>query len=437
MTDPTGWSPLSDRLAAPAAPSAPSPVRSDCGCALCRVRDALDLQATARWLATRRTRRGGLLGVACCPLHAWRLRACCTAAADQDAMDLLQVRPPESQETARWHVAAALTFERALATGVRDATLLSRRLGMPDVLGLLVSLTGDLPPGLLSMEPRCPLCARSAQMRSRALEVFTDRCAAATPAQRQALAHSLCPSDRRLCAPLVEHFTEFEPPPSEPASRAEIRWWDVPGYGQRSRALVERLIYAPEELPDGVCPACWVRAQQERALVAVLARAPATDLSATHRIALGQEEWEFPEPVAWNMREFCSRHFMLVRAAAAGESPGSYGEATAVQGHALPLVWPTGTLRAAPEERTCQVCMALCGWDAIRLWGLQRASGSALLFEEVTLRLRAALEQRRFALCLTLQRRCWTGRPGPYASNTTRCTPISGMRMKCAPWMTR
>lgn len=42
-------------------------------CLICRLRDAADRTLTVRWLAAFRGNRGEALGVACCPLHAWRL----------------------------------------------------------------------------------------------------------------------------------------------------------------------------------------------------------------------------------------------------------------------------------------------------------------------------------------------------------------------------
>lgn len=141
--------------------------------------------------------------------------------------------------------------------------------------------------------------------------------------------------------------------------------------------------------------------------MAALAVVSASDVSSDDAVAIHVygEEWRIAVPAEWRADVLCSRHTALLHTDSVAPLPE--------QAHAdglSPTVWPAGTLRREPD-RACPVCSVLSNWDRIRIAGLQRASGAALLLDDVAARLREALTARSTALCLRHWRAATTAPP--------------------------
>lgn len=386
-------------------------------CIVCRARDDLDRATTLRWLDQRHIRRHEALGVACCPRHTWRLHEVC-----RDVREAPGPTHPLNEATAaaapripddggRQHAAVAQVLEQALHTLRANLDTVARRFERRGVFRYLLAVGGDAQCGLLEESPPCVLCGHAALFEDAALNRFERVYAAEDTRTRRELVRWRCPRDQRLTAHLGERFPELSLPSRPSSTVSSLNWWQVPGYRDDPRPFVARLLVDERGVPDTGCPACWMRGEHEQMLLGLLREAVPHHLSAAAASqaardaerAVASQRGAREQPLVMNdlaLADLCARHAALARSGLVSDrtpDPTSTGVPLA---RPVPALWPTGTLRASAVDPHCSLCLAIEGWDSTRLWGLQRAAGSALLFEDITRRLRLALERRHTGLCL-------------------------------------
>lgn len=373
-------------------------------CPLCQLRDVLDRAATARWLAdyqAHRVRRRQLLGVACCPLHVWRLHEV-NELADAPPSPMTDWAESGAAETDANDVSHQSLYLRLLHWATREIlrqfAVADARLERLDMRGLITKMRGNIVPALLRVRPTCPLCAAALEAERTALARFAGIWVSATSSERVVLAQRLCPADAQLSAAQVAGLHEFQTFDATQPTTGGTYWWQVPVLGMDDRSLVERLLEGTADLPDGICPACWARAEHERALVAAL---PERRRSAEADAAWDEEQLRHTsDTVHREAAVLCARHAAHAGGVVLEESILAGGLEEGKMGYRVPRVWPTGTLRSTPFEDACFVCQALRGHDVLRLAGLRRAVGFGLFGDDVTRRLSTALNERQTALCL-------------------------------------
>jgi hypothetical protein len=371
-------------------------------CFVCQARDTIDQDISARWLTARLTNnthhisQNQLLGVMCCPIHAWRMYATYTY----------------TSHTA--HVANGASdipaLQQTVNTILQDFASLAARLARR---GLHSHNFRNSYPHIEVM-PACPLCREAhSAVEQKALSLFAESYAAASPAERQSLVWELCPPDHRLGRAYMSpspHGAAFPQPPTPRPLRDNDGWWQVPGHSIRGKPFVRSLLDASSTtggLPDHYCPLCWAQAYQEQMVVAVMQQGlPYVEGTESAVVEVKSERWRFETAMTWDIETLCSRHMALVRMArqsdhlfsAHGENLGNTGARLADSWN--PLQWPSGALRASPLEGTCPLCRVLSGWDAVRQEGLWRAARKTPLLEDITAQLHEALKGRQTALCL-------------------------------------
>lgn len=379
------------------------------GCLVCWLRDAADHTATARWLTAVRHSRHEELAALCCPLHAWRLW-------ELAFPDPQPSEPPASDTGDYLYQHARMTGMLAHAVGAlsRQLEAVGEHFGDTGWRGRLTHLLGDRPPALLWERPRCPVCAsqlHTAEADESALfHHFIAIYVSLPPGDRARVAAQLCPRDRRLCQPYTTAFAELAPAPRRYAAGRLPKWWAPPTAGNEDRAFATRLIEGDPRLPDDACPACFVRAEHERALLAEIRRmGTSTQRAAASPVIEAAREGE-PGGNAEGARaaeleaiveDLCPRHAALLRLGLATDMRGAgLGAAPEVSPSYTPGQWPAGTLRPVTHESGCLLCMTLWGWNLARMEGMRRAAGSAALYEAITARLTSALAGRRYVFCL-------------------------------------
>lgn len=347
------------------------------GCLWCALDDARDRERTARWLSVSAARGRDSLGVACCPLHIWRVYALAEGDAAGNAQTLGAV-----------HALYQRSLDQ-LRTQIHQAT------AHVDVSGPARWLRGAhaLAPGLLHLRPACPLCSersRQAPEERRAIAAWLAQRLEAEPAwlRRSTLAGA-CHHHAPALAPESPPTAPGPPAPShnrldEPVA---ISWWQGPGASEQGAALLWRVLgearggieeeQDARPLPDGLCPLCVARWEHESAALRALARG------------------EWTEAVAHNA--LCARHHAFVRTPTAIPADA----AVTVEGLAKALrQTPAGALTGSAADDACPVCVTVRGWELARIEGLRRASGGALLYEQVTEHLIQRLVNAKYQFCL-------------------------------------
>lgn len=363
-------------------------VGSGATCFMCALRDMLDRRAVAQWLDRRRPSGTSALGVACCPLHGWRL------------WELACAGESRADETSyRWHELAAQMVRSAVihVAGAVEEVEARTRHG-----GWLPGWHERRPPGVLWERLSCGLCPLLPEDAAELTQLVERAYATQDADGRAELVRSLCPRDRLLSYPALRRWPEL----ALPAHRTVTTWsgwWEMPERGASESSFVWRLIMPPvgTSIPDALCPACSIRAEHERLLLRDLRRggqgarpdgaSPDSQLNVADvaLAALGDD--------------ICARHLALARQSQS-DSRGEPLVEVAWRGEGAevpaPRRWPVGTLRREPATQRCVLCAALHGWDLARMEGLRRAAGSAALSEEMTAALRSALARRAHGLCL-------------------------------------
>lgn len=379
------------------------PVRSDQSttCFICDARDTIDQDISAHWLTARLTNnthhisQSQLFGVMCCPIHAWRMYATYT-----------------SSHTA--HVANGASdipaLQQTVNTVLQDFASLAARLARQGHHSH--SIRRSYPH--IDVMPTCPLCGEAHfAAEQKALSLFAETYAAASPTERQNLVWALCPSDHRLSFAYISQTQRLDaipPPPTPRPLRDSDGWWQVPGHSIRGKPFVHSLLDASSTssgLPDHYCSLCWVQAHQEQMLTAVMQQGlPYVDGTESAVVEVKGGRWRFETALTWDVEALCSRHMALVRIARQSDNLSSeHADNLGNVGAELadpwnPSQWPSGALRATPLEGTCPLCRVLSGWDAVRQEGLWRAARKTPLLEDVTAQLREALKGRQTAICL-------------------------------------
>lgn len=408
------------------------------GCAICLLRDALDRKRTMRWLFARQQVHHGTpdaLGVACCPLHIWRLyELVATSAPLRSSISTISpswtrsVRDASSRADRQAHAVVADILARTVDSLHSDLLALRERFSQTGLRDRLVRLRGDLPPGLLWLRPDCPICESGGHSGysgysghavpaetyrtsgqpeqqvtlvydmgdARVYEQFAQLCAALSSAQRRVVAERLCSHDRQLSYLSVRQFEEFPPPVRHHAAGTlptlPHRW--IAPAGMEDSSFVARLLR--DDVRDIECPACQVRAEHEAALIVEVRDAVAGD---TQHGAVSLRDDSSGEPrvnveaAIGVLDDVCPRHQALLFDVRNTPTP------TVPAPVVLLASRGPGSLRKSYDD-ACVVCTAVKGWDLARLEGLRRAAGGALLYEDVTRRLRQALAVRQHGLCL-------------------------------------
>lgn len=378
------------------------------GCYICQMRDTIAHDMSIHWLSANRARQSQIIGALCCPVHAWHIR--------EIGKTLRETGMPAGKRTAPMRPDID-RLQRALNSTLHDFTILEARIertGMAGHTPHIPHLRHELSPASLTTLPSCPLCSAEpteqaeSSENQRALNAFLDTYTRMSPAERQNLVWSLCPQDHRMSEAYLadtsqaagEHALAGFPPAPAPRPRTEDEdWWLVPGYSEGGQPFVRSLLDAVTAPPGVVCPLCWVRANQEEALVVALRQGSA--LAANQTIAVHGERWRFEAPVTWDIESLCPRHMTLLRMTPLDASPDQTGTEEARRGGYLALSQrPVGTLRRTPQKHLCPCCHALNGWELLRIEGLQRAAGGTPLLEDITARLHIALQQRKAPFCL-------------------------------------
>lgn len=383
------------------------------GCFVCWLRDAADRAATARWLAAARRSRHEVLAVLCCPLHAWRL----WEVSRPDSQSDRRASAESTDDARERHPQLAGMLAPAVGALARQLETVGEHFGDPGWRGRLTHLLGDRPPALLWERPPCPLCASHQRQAAEAdedalfrrfIEIYVDL----PPDDRQRVAAGMCPRDRRLCQPYTTAFAELAPVPRRYAAGRLPEWWVPPMAGTEDRGFVTRLIEGDPRLLDDTCPACFVRAEHERALLAEIhrmgtsaRRAAATSASehaAREDVPEGNSGATGAVELEAIVEDLCPRHTALLRQGQGANVHGLAGVPAALAANlsSIPSRWPAGTLRAVTHESVCVLCTTLWGWNLARMEGMRRAAGSAALSEAITARLTHALVRRRYLFCL-------------------------------------
>ena len=369
-------------------------------CFICRARDTIDQEISARWLTARLINhtppisQSQFFGVMRCPIHAWRMYATYTSHTTHVATDTSDI----------------YALQQVLSVILHDFASLAARLARRSLHSH--NIRRRYPH--IEVVPACPLCGEAqVAVEQKALRLFVETFVAASPAERQNLVWALCPSDHRLS---LAHLSQlrpvaaFPPPPMPRPLTGNDGWWQVPGHSIRGRPFVRSMLDASSTtsvLPDLFCPLCWVRAHQEQMLAAVMQQGlPYVEGTESAVVEVRGEQWGFETALAWDVETLCSRHMALVRIAHQSDTPSSehagHRENAEVRSADSwnPSQWPSGALWATPPIDTCPLCRVLSGWDVVRQEGLLRAARKTPLLEDITWRLREALKARQTALCL-------------------------------------
>jgi hypothetical protein len=389
---------LDDRLPRHAPDDADGRLAALSGCPVCRLRDGAGRAATARWLDSVRRHRQQTLAALCCPLHAWRIWELTWANSHPaPPTDRSQSGAGDSAER---HPNVASLLVHASETLSRQLETAGEHFGDAGWRGLITHLLGDMPPALLWERPPCPICSLNQEASESAEEAlfrrFIEGYTALAPGDRAHVAAALCPRDRRLCQPYAgaSAFAELAPPPRQYAVGRLPEWWIAPAAGAEDRAFVTRLLESDPRLPDAGCPACFVRAEHERALLADIHRMMTqgtAEKRAMRDTARDSDPARGVREAGAIVEDLCARHTALLRIGIGQATSGALG---------IPTQWPAGSLRPISHESGCVLCMTLWGWNLARMEGMRRAAGSAALYETITARLMSALAGHSYLFCL-------------------------------------
>ncbi len=351
------------------------------GCLVCRLRDAADCQATAQWLASAQQNQLEIPGALFCPLHAWR------------AWEVVYLAAQSSTSTTDgWHSDLTALLAHTLGVLTVQVMEVSSHTGDTSWRGYLTALLGKKPSVPLWERPFCSLCAANQHEQNdetALLRTFSACYAQLSPSDRQVIAAGLCPRDRRRCQLFIRDVAAFLPKPRYALTGQMPQWWLVePEIGGADSAFVRRLLERDPRIPDEDCPACFVRVEHERALLAELSRK--------------RESGEGMPEMGALAEDLCSRHAALLQLGAETQETAEGGRGARESSDMLmiPVCWPAGTLRPVSHESGCLICTTLWGWDLLRMEGLRRAAGGIFLDVGSTEQLAATLDAHHYLFCL-------------------------------------
>jgi hypothetical protein len=370
-------------------------------CFVCQLRDMWDRQLTRHWLnTTHRVGTHQLLAVTCCPTHAWRLY--------EVTQSLSPHYVPEAPNkvgitsmgwTSALHGQVSGLFTRAAEVVAKEFGTAERRVHLANTRQELSWLLERRPAGLLGQTPPCALCPQMAGAESLLFELLGSVCDSWGLQERTAVADWLCPRDQRIGSAYLSRFSEFALTPHKNAVDPVAFWWNIPRANGEDKAFVERLLEtdaANWARPDHVCPACWVRAEQEIDLLDLICHQSSADrLSGTADPAPGDET------ASAMAHDLCPRHTTLLRRRLS----------SSIMISPVQHLWESGELCLLPGAESCPACGYLKGWDLARMEGLRRAAGTVLGREATAERLRQVLEHRGDWFCLPHWQRATASAP--------------------------
>jgi hypothetical protein len=398
-------------------------------CVVCELRDVWDRLVSLRWLYTSSVRARAALGVTCCPLHAWRLyevshgsigTALGSSARTFELISAQSHVPPSPDSV---HRRVSQLFARTVDVLTKQFGFAERQLERARTNWLLSKLPERRPHGLLWACPSCVLCARLPDGETAVFALLSAFCDAVAPRERALVAVGLCPRDRRIASASLARFSEFALLPHRAPARQLPSWWDMPAPGGEDLSFVRRLLEADDIIHtsfSGMCPACSIRASQERDILEkITAESRQVDQGTpTYEEHLGGEIGITSVGEA----DFCPRHTTLLGIARVGRAElnvRGQQDRVALPSHIRPIgaippagqLWETGSLSSSSLSPGCLICRVLQGWNLARMEGLSRASGATIWSAETALWLREVLQARGDWFCLPHWQRATASAP--------------------------